>query len=65
MKISPDARRTFDEWYRSLPRSEHLKRLDTYAHSHRFMPLMAFNGGETVITQSVMDLVIEIMCRFR
>lgn len=49
----------FDRWYRALPRTEHAKRLDTYAH--RFMPLLAFNKGETVVTDDVMGDVIGIM----
>lgn len=59
MTIEPQASAMFDTWYRSLPKSEHAKRLETYAH--RFMPLLAFNEGETVVNVGVMDAVIAIM----
>ncbi len=59
LDITNDAGTLYHEWYMSLERTIHAKRLDTYAM--RFMILLALNERKRVIDTDVIDKVIRLM----
>ncbi|MFC1552601.1 hypothetical protein ACFL6P_08575 [Candidatus Latescibacterota bacterium] len=59
LTIEPEALRTYDDWYMNLPKSEHAKRLDTYAL--RFMALLAVNERKKVVDLITVQRAIFLM----
>ena len=54
----PEARTTYDVWYRSLEDSVHAARLDTYAM--RLMPLLAINEGKDRVNTEIVEKIIKL-----
>ena len=59
MEIDPEGLRLFENWYFSLQRSIHTKRLDTYGL--RLMPLLALNNGDTRVTVDIVKKTISFL----
>jgi hypothetical protein len=59
MNITDDAKKLFHEWYMSLERSTHTKRLDSYAL--RFMVILAVNDFRTSVDAEIVQKVVSIM----
>ena len=56
--IPQDVKTIYDEWYRSLEKSIHTKRLDTYAL--RLLPLLVINESKTMIDKDIVSKVIQL-----
>ncbi len=57
--ITDTALLLYEHWYRNLDRSEHSKRIDTYAL--RFMMLIAINEKQSTIDESIVEKGIKLM----
>lgn len=58
MKITPEAKNLYHEWYMAVPRSIHAKRLDAYAL--RFMTLLAANDLKSEVDADTVRKVIAL-----
>ncbi len=58
LKITPDARANYNEWYLNQESSVHTKRLDTYAM--RFMPVLAANECKSQIDAAIVGKAIRL-----
>jgi hypothetical protein len=58
LDLTPSARETYHEWYMSLERSVHAKRIDTYAL--RLMPLLAVNELKTEVDEETVKKAIAL-----
>jgi len=59
LEMNWDARWKWDDWYRACPRDDFTKRLDTYGL--RFMQIMCISEDVRVITQDIVERVIELL----
>jgi hypothetical protein len=59
IEVDPKAHKILEDWYLSLERSIHNKRIDTYAL--RFLILLAINNEKLEVTPEIVESVIQIM----
>jgi hypothetical protein len=59
LSITPEAQVLWEEWYKTLPPSEHAKRLD--AIGFRLLPLIALTTNKKVIDVETINVVIAIL----
>lgn len=57
--ITPEAKQLWEQWYLSLPRSEHAKRLDTIGF--RLLPILALTMDKETIDAEVIKAVTAIL----
>jgi hypothetical protein len=57
--ITPGAKDKWACWYKGLPKSEHVKRLDTIGV--RLMPILALTMGKDTVDEEVVSHVMEVM----
>jgi hypothetical protein len=59
LELSWDAKWKWDDWYKSCPRDDYSKRLDTYGL--RFMQIMCVSEDTRVVTVDIVERVIELL----